>query len=136
MSDKERLDMAGIHLKKQQLRDDLELLEGNFEDRIKNVRYKFLKSVNLAVPIKENPVKAVGIAIAAGLIYGISRPKKRKKRSIQDDPDRVVYDDPGSTDIPTLGFRTLMMDEIKRIAARRAAHYISELMDKNIKSNQ
>lgn len=124
--------MAGIHLKKQQLRDDLEVLEDSFEARIKSVRSTILKSFNLSVPIKENPAKAVGIALAAGLIYGLSRPKKKKKRIRPDDLDRVEYEDPGSMDMPTIGFRTLMMDEIKRIAARRAALYISDLMDKKI----
>lgn len=132
MSDKERLNMAGIRLKKQQLHDDLEVLEDSFEDRIKSVKSNILKSVNLSVPIKENPVKAVGIAIAAGLIYGLSRPKKRKRRVRSDDPGRMEYEDPGSMNMPSIGLRTLMMDEIKRMAARRAALYISDMMDKKI----
>lgn len=131
MSNKEKTTMAGIHLRKQQLRDDLDLLEEGFEERIKNVRTQIMDTVDMIAPIKEKPLKAVGIAVAAGLIFGLSR---RKKRKIKPDAQEH-YEIPGSShsDIPTFGFRHLLMDEIKRIAARRTAYYISDLMDKRMK---
>lgn len=132
MSDKERLTMAGIRLKKKQIEDELEFLEDSFESRLQGVKSNFIKAVNLSEPIKENPVKAVGIAIAAGLIFGLSRPKRKKKKNRVVDPTRIEHVEYEEPELPVLGFRTLLFDEIKRIAARRAALYISEMMDKKI----
>src|SRR5690625_6216164 len=52
MSNNKGMTMADIRLRKQQLKDDLDVLEDNFEERIRSARTNILKSVNLYEPIK------------------------------------------------------------------------------------
>lgn len=125
--------MADIRLRKQQLKDDLDVLEGNFEERIRSARTNLLKSVNLYEPIRKKPLKVVGMAIAAGLIVGLSRRKKNRKKTRNIDHRPVGYEEYSAPEVPVIGFRTLLADEIKRIAARRAALYISEIVDEKFR---
>src|SRR5690625_6346828 len=81
MSNNKGMTMADIRLRKQQLKDDLDVLEDNFEERIRSARTNILKSVNLYEPIRKKPLRVVGMAIAAGLIVGLSRRKKTRNKS-------------------------------------------------------
>ena len=133
MSNNKGMTMADIRLRKQQLKDDLDVLEDNFEERIRSARTNILKSVNLYEPIRKKPLRVVGMAIAAGLIVGLSRRKKTRNKSRRTDQRPVEYEEHSSFEVPAIGFRTLLADEIKRIAARRAALYISEIMDEKFR---
>src|SRR5690625_7932085 len=119
MSNNKGMTMADIRLRKQQLKDDLDVLEDNVEECIRRARTNMLKSVNLYEPIRKKPLRVVGMAIAAGLIVGLSRRKKTRNKSRRTDQRPVEYEEHGSFEAPAIGFRTLLADEIKRIAARR-----------------
>ena len=77
--------MADIRLRKQQLKDDLDVLEDNFEERLRSARTNILKTVNLYEPIRKKPLRVVGMAIAAGVIVGLSRRKKTRNKSRRTD---------------------------------------------------
>ncbi len=114
--------MADIKQRKNRLKDDLELLEGSFENRINKFQNKVLGPFKPVPFIKKKPFQAVGVAIIAGLAVGLAR--KRKRKFSDQDQDYSVSDD--------LGFTSLLFDEVKRIAARRVASYISEFVEKKM----
>jgi len=122
---KEKLSMADFRKRKIRLQDDLELLEGSFENRFKKARKSLLGSFKPVESIKNRPLQAVAISVAAGVVLGLSSKKKRKKRA-----DTGNYSENSTSG--SVGFTSLLLDEVKRIAAQRAASYISEMMDKKL----
>src|SRR5690625_6065761 len=88
MSNNKGMTMADIRLRKQQLKDDLDVLEDNFEERLRSARTNILKTVNLYEPIRKKPLRVVGMAIAAGEIVGVSRRKTTQNKSRRTDQDR------------------------------------------------
>lgn len=127
MSKKKSMSMADIRLRKTRLKDDLELLEGSFENRFRNVKSSILGSFNPLDTIRKKPLQSLGIAVAIGVVAGLSGKKKRKKASGNTE-EIIEFDKPG--------FTGLLFDEAKRIAARRAAYYLSELVDQKLSSKK
>lgn len=117
--------MADFRKRKIRLQDDLELLEGSFENRYTKAKKSLLGSFKPVETIKKRPLQAVALSVAAGVVLGLSSKKKRKKRSRSEN-----YSDSSSS--RSVGFTSLLIDEVKRIAAQRAASYISEMMDKKL----
>lgn len=126
---KEKLSMADFRKRKVRLQDDLELLEGSFENRIKKARKSILGSFKPVETIKKRPLQAVALSVAAGVVLGLSGKKKRKGRAGSGN-----HIEPSSSG--SVGFTSLLFDEVKRIAAQRAASYISEIMEKNLTNNK
>jgi hypothetical protein len=122
---KEKLSMADFRKRKIRLQDDLELLEGSLENRYNKAKKSLLGSFSPVETIKKRPLQAVALSVAAGVILGLSGKKKRNK---QKDTGEYSNGNSGSS----TGFTSLLFDEVKRIAARRAASYISEMMDQKI----
>jgi len=126
---KEKLSMADFRKRKVRLQDDLELLEGSFENRIKKARKSVLGSFKPVETIKKRPLQAVALSVAAGVVLGLSGKKKRKGGTGSGN-----HAGPSST--RSVGFTSLLFDEVKRIAAQRAASYISEIMEKNLTNSK
>lgn len=116
--------MTEFRKRKCSLQDDLELLEGSFENRFNDARERFFGSFKPIETIKKKPLQTVALSVAAGLIIGLSGKKKRNK---QDSGEHGSSRSSTST-----GFTSLLFDEVKRIAARRAASYISDMMDQKL----
>ncbi len=110
--------MTEIRARKKKLEDDLELLEGNFESRISKVQGKVFGSLKPVSYIKKNPFKAVGSAIFIGFAIGLIG-----KKSSSSDENGSKSDGE---------FSRFFLDEVKRIAARRAATYISDFIDQRL----
>lgn len=117
--------MVDFRKRKTRLQDDLELLEGSFENRFNKAKKSVLGSFKPVETIKKRPFQAVALSVAAGLVIGLSGKKKRKKRS---SPETQTE----SYSSGSAGFTSLLFDEVKRIAAQRAASYISEMMDQKL----
>lgn len=122
---KDRLSMTDFIKRKTRLQDDLELLEGSFENRFNKAKKNVFGSFKPIETIKKRPLQAVAFSVAAGLVIGLSKKKKRKKRT----PSETKSENSSSR---SPGFTSLLFDEVKRIAAQRAASYISEMMDKQL----
>jgi hypothetical protein len=122
---KSKLSMADFRKRKVRLQDDLDLLEGSLENRFSKAKKSLLGSFNPVETIKKRPLQAVALSVVAGVVLGLSGKKKRKRP--KDTGDYIESSSSGST-----GFTSLLLDEVKRIAARRAASYISEIMDEKL----
>lgn len=115
--------MADIKKRKKKLKDDLELLEDDFEDRITNVQKKVADSLAIVSAIKKNPLKAVGTSVIIGLAIGLignDKSGKEKAESGHLDKDRMT---------------NLLFNEIKRVVARKAGTYLSEFIDSKVKDD-
>lgn len=117
-----------IRKRKTRLKDDLELLEGSFEQRLNKVKSNVFGSFQPATIIKKKPLKAVGIALIAGIALGISR--GRKKSGSSDDETNGSSSAKSVSKSP--GFTGILYDEVKRIAARKTAAYLSDFVDQKL----
>lgn len=118
--------MGDVRIRKQKLKDDLELLESGFENRISKVS-NILPDISPASAIKKHPLKSVGIAMMAGMALGLLSKKSHKNRT----GERYHS---GSNE--NNGFTSLIFSELKRVAAMRAASYISEMVEKKMKGDE
>lgn len=117
--------MAEIRLRKTRLQDDLDLLEQSFENRYSKFQNSALGSFKPVQFIKKRPLQVVGTVLFLGLAIGLTRRKKGSSGN-----DTVSY----SRKSPS--FTGIVYDEMKRIAARRAASYMSEWIDQKIASDK
>jgi hypothetical protein len=119
--------MNDVRIRKKKLKDDLELLEGNFEKRIHSTRKRIFGPLQPVSFIKNQPFFSVGIAIAAGFMLGLA--KKGGSQTEKQPPEKSSGKD-------TPDFTGILFDEMKRIAARRAASYISDFVDQKLSENK
>ncbi len=117
--------MAEIRLRKTRLQDDLDLLEQSFENRYSKFQNSALGSLKPVEFIKKRPLQVVGTVLFLGLAFSFTR---RKKGSSGNDTAGYSKKSPSFTGI--------VYDEMKRIAARRAASYMSEWIDQKITSDK
>lgn len=113
--------MADIRRRKKKLEDDLELLEDDFENRISKAQKKVLGPLQPIEYIKKNPFKAVGTSVIVGMALGLIG-----NHSSTDSEEEV------STNIHKERMFDLLFSELKRVAARKAASYLSDLIDEKI----
>lgn len=116
--------MADIKRRKRKLEDDLELLEGDFEHRISSAQRKFLGPFQPVEYIKKNPFKAVGTSVLVGVALGLMGKEKSSngETSGRNSHKEKLFD--------------LLFDEVKRVAARKAATYLSDLVDERISKGE
>lgn len=117
--------MADIRRRKKKLEDDLELLEDDFENRISKAQKKILGPLQPIEYIKKNPFKAVGTSVIVGVALGLMGNNKS--------PD---VDGTDSSNVHKERLFDLLFSEIKRVAARKAASYLSDLIDEKISREQ
>lgn len=114
------MSMAEIKFRKKKLKDDIDKLESGFKNRAEKVRSMIPGNINPVGSIRKHPFRALGIAIASGLVIGLSSKKKRFRSEKEGSISSSNNDS---------GFTSLLMYEIKRLAAHRAVSYISDLID-------
>jgi len=115
--------MADIRLRKTRLQDDLDLLEQSFENRFSKAKKSMLGSVQPVEFIKKRPLQMFGAALVVGLALSLTRRKKSKSSDTE-------------SSMRSPAFTGILYDEMKRIAARRAASYMSEWIDQKITSDK
>lgn len=114
--------MADVKLRKKKLQDDLELLEQGFQSRVTRIRSGVPGAMIPFSFIREKPIAAVGVALIAGLAAGLLTGKK----------SRVKRESTRSVPEIDIGFSSILIGELKKLAARRAAGYLSELLEQKI----
>jgi hypothetical protein len=119
--------MASISAHKEELKQDIRKIEGDFKGRISNVKGTITEILHPAEQIKKYPFKAVGVALGVGLVYGLLKSSKKKRRRREN--QESYHPAP-----PNSGFTSLLFDELKHLAARKAMHYMSDLIDQQVSS--
>ncbi len=118
--------MADIKFRKKKLKDDIDLLESGFKNRAEKVQSYIPITINPTESIRKHPFRAVGIAIVSGLAFGLISKKKRSRSEKEESNDNSNNDS---------GFTSLLMYELKRLAASRAVSYISDAIDQRSNNN-
>lgn len=119
LSNNKDISMTDFRKRRKKLEDDLETLEGNFEDRLSGVQKRVMGALEPLEYIKRNPFKAVGASIFIGFTIGkIGKDKSSGEgESVHQQQEKMF---------------NLFFNEIKRVAARKAATYFSEFIDEKI----
>lgn len=118
--------MAEIKFRKKKLKDDITMLESGFKHRAEKVQSYIPVSINPIDTIRKHPFRALSIAIASGLVLGLSSSKKRSKNE---------KEETGHSSKSDAGLTSLFIYELKRLAASRAVSYISDVIDQKVDKN-
>ena len=115
--------MSEITAHKEELKEEIRNLESGFELRVKKTKERVMGTLKPVKQIKKNPFIAVGAAVGIGLLIGLMG--RSKKRSYHSAPQAVP---------PKDGISSLLLSELKHLAARKATLYLSDLIDQKISS--
>ncbi len=116
--------MNEIRQRKKKLRDELDFLESGFENRISKVSSMIPGNLNPVETIRKHPLKTVGFSILLGAVAGLATGSGKKKRRKSEE----IESDSASSQ----GFSSMVFNELKRVAAFRAASYISEMLENSL----
>lgn len=111
------ISMSELQARKKKLKQELEYIKASVGNSASEVRDDVISSILPVEKIKKQPFKAVGIAVVAGFILGLPRLRGKRVKGEK---------------IKTYGFSSMLMDELKRMAARKAMIYITELVDDQV----
>ncbi len=123
MSDHKKSNIEEIQVRKERLQNELEAIETKYAAKIGGVKRMVNGSLKPAQKIRRNPLKAVGYAVLVGFAVGLVRKKRSSKKNKQQQVQN------GES---TIGFTSLLMSELKRLAARKAMLFVSEMVDKEV----
>lgn len=124
MKNSSDLSLEEIKERRKRLQVEIRSLEESFGERISGIKDEIQSISTPAKKIRGKPLKSVAVAAGAGFLIGLIRRPRRKKRDV-----------PPTNSTPPksrTGFSSLLMNELKHLAARKAMFYISELIDRQI----
>jgi ElaB/YqjD/DUF883 family membrane-anchored ribosome-binding protein len=104
--------------RKDQIEAELNQIQNDLENSVTRMKDSFLENIIPTDRIRKKPFKSVGLAALAGFILGLKRVRKKKSGNA----DNNFEYEPGVTH--------LMFNEIKRIAAQKAAGIVVDVIDK------
>lgn len=125
MSKKKNLNIDDIQLRKKKLQDEIEIIEEKYSRKANKISGGIKSTLKPIQAISNHPFKFVGVSIAVGLIIGVSGRRKSKS-------DKAPTDSEGSSGSDSSGFTSLLISELKRMAAKRAMVYVSDIVDRKV----
>jgi ElaB/YqjD/DUF883 family membrane-anchored ribosome-binding protein len=117
LSNKDDISLSDLQARKKNLELELEKIKESVSTSASDVKDGIISSVLPVERIRKKPFKSIGIAIAAGFILGL--PRLRGKRI-------------KGESVKSYGFSSMLIDELKRMAARKAMIYITDLIDDEV----
>ena len=115
------ISMSELRARKKKLQQELEDLEDDIEGRFSGVQKKILGNIDPISIIKKNPLKSVGTSVLFGLAIGMIG--RKNKEGISDKSGRGEFTDQ-------------FLSEMKRVAAKKVAHYLSELINRQVSGDE
>lgn len=129
MSDHKKSNIEEIQVRKERLKNELEAIETKYAAKIGGVKRMVNGSLKPAQNIRRNPLKSVGYAVLVGFAVGLVRTKRSSKKKKKKRKQKLQQDHNSES---TVGFTSLLMSELKRLAARKAMVFVSEMVDKEV----
>jgi len=117
LSKKNKKTLQEFNQRKNRIEAELNQIHNNFDSSVSSIRDSVLHSVIPADRIRKKPFKSIGLAVLVGFVVGL--PKFRGKKNRKN----------GAGSNRSLGLTNLMVDEIKRLVAQKAAGYIMDMFD-------
>ncbi|MGF1671659.1 MAG: hypothetical protein ACFCU6_14530 [Balneolaceae bacterium] len=117
LSDNRYISIEELRLRKDKLKKDISGIESSLDQSFTKLKNNTIGSFDILSKIKKKPFKSVGTALIMGLVIGLAGRKKSRKRENR---------------APRYGFNNMIMDELKRMAARKATEYITHIVDSEV----
>lgn len=118
-----------IERRKKELQLEIDQIEDKYISQAAEIERKVKTVLKPVKNIRTRPFTSIGISIAVGFVIGFV--SKRKNESKSKKSSEHSYQSANSDD-NGVGFTTLFLAELKRLAAQRAMMYISEVVDKKV----
>jgi len=122
---KAKNEMGEIQLRKEKLQNEINLIEKKYSRQATRISNGIQNTLKPIQTIRDHPFKSLGAAIGAGLLLGLAGRRKHKQR---DSPTNSE----SSSSSNGSGFSSLLVSELKRMAAKRAMFYISDFVDRKV----
>lgn len=120
---RKNLSIDEIKERKKILIEKIEGIEGKYTQKATSIEGKVRKTLKPIHLIRQNPLKSLGASIAVGFLIGIVG--RKKSTSTSSSPSS-----PGGSS--GTGFTSLLISELKRMAAHRAMLYVSDIVDQKV----
>ncbi|MCH8549119.1 MAG: hypothetical protein LAT80_09585 [Balneolaceae bacterium] len=127
MKKKNEYSLDEIKEQRERLQNEIRGLETGFSDRITKIKGELNSITTPVQKIREKPLKSVAIAAGVGFLAGILRRSRKSRKKSSAAPAAPVSPPPSGS-----GFTSMLMNEMKHLAARKAMFYLSELIDRQI----
>jgi ElaB/YqjD/DUF883 family membrane-anchored ribosome-binding protein len=121
LKNKDKITMAEVRNRKESLKQEIRLLEGDFERRVNVLKSSVNDIRKPSLAIRKNPLKSVAITVVAGFTVGILRRKSRPGKKGN-----------GTVTGRSSGLTSFIIDELQHIAAKKILEYLSELLDRQL----
>lgn len=116
MSQSKKRSYETIPERRKRLKREIHQLEEKYAGKISIAKRSVHSALTPLQSIRKNPVKAVGIALLFGFAISYSGKKRDRKNS-------------GSS---RTNFSSLLLDELKRVGARKAITILSDVVDREV----
>lgn len=113
-----------LEQRKKRIEAELNQIHQDMDSSVDVMKQKVLSIVLPVKAIREKPFKAVGVALIAGFTLGLPRLRMKSKRR-----EKNYEEESGGS---SQGVTSLMFDEMKRIAARRAVRFFMDTVDEKL----
>lgn len=123
MSKQETNRLDELEQRKRKIRTELNQLHHQLDGSMRNAGHKAAHSILPVKWIRKKPFKAIGASLLTGFILGLSRGRGKSKK--------IRKGESGSTESRP-GMSSMIVDELKRVAARRAVQSIVEMVDEQL----
>lgn len=120
LSSKNNTTLKELEQRKKRIETELNQIHHNLDNSFNNVKASLIRSIDPSDRIRKKPLKSLGIVVITGFAIGLM--KGRRKRSVEN--GRVLHQ--------KSGIANLMFDEVRRLAARKAALYFLDLVEANL----
>ena len=115
-----------IKQRKKDLQDEVDRIETTYTKRVSKIEGGIRKTLQPIKNVKKRPFVSLSVSIAAGFLLGISGKRKSlNKAAKSSNPSEHQKRD-------RYGFTSMLISELKRVAARRAMIYITGMVDQKV----
>lgn len=119
LTKKENITLQDIEQRKKRIEAELNQIQSKFRDgTTDNFRRSVISKIVPIDKIRQHPLAAVGLALAAGFLAGL--PKKKSEEKEQKESHRAN----GQVRV-----KNLVFNELKRVLAKRTVHYFVDTVD-------
>lgn len=115
-----------LEQRKKRIEAELHQIQYDVDSSVDSMKERLLSTLLPVKAIQKKPFKAIGIAIIAGFALGL--PKVGKFRVRRKEKSKNSGGNPGVT--------SLMLEEFKRIAARRAVQLFMDTVDEQLEKRK
>ena len=127
MSKAKSHDYDNIQLRKQKLQEEIDSIEEKYSRQAKKINTSIQSTLKPVETIKNYPITSLGISLAVGFVVGFSGKRKKRKPA-----STTSASESTSRKSDKEGFSSILVGELKRMAAKRAMYFISDWVDKKV----